>query len=135
MDLFEEISDTPAKSEQMAVVSEHLTSSSEHLISSSEHLDGNSEHLDFEKENKLLLLATPVREKGKVSKDLMESTILILCQEDWLSLRTLARLLNREPDSLRNHYINAMLLDGRLEARVPGKRNHPNQAYRRKSHQ
>ena len=125
LDLFDLMSDETSNSEQTAV-------GSEHLASRSEHLEADSEHLDSEKESKLLLLAALVSDKGKVSKGLMESTILSLCQDDWLSLRTLARLLNREPDSLRNHYINPMLLDGRLHARIPGKRNHPNQAYRSK---
>jgi len=105
---------------------------SEHLPIGSEHLPVESEHLNSEQDAQLLLLAADVRGKGKVPKPLMEATILALCERDWLSLRTLARLLNRESDSLRNHYINAMLLDGRLEARVPGKPNHPNQAYRKK---
>jgi ATP-dependent DNA helicase RecG len=83
-------------------------------------------------EARLVALAAAVQGKPKVPKPLMEETILALCADDWLSLRTLARLLNREPDSLRNHYINAMLQDGRLQARVPGKRTHPDQAYRRR---
>lgn len=112
--------------------SEQTTASSEQLTPRSEHLKLSSEHLGSEQENHLLQLATPVRDKGKVPKELMETTILALCAEEWLSLRTLARLLNRESDSLRNHYISAMLRDGRLQARVPGKPNHPNQAYRRK---
>ena len=114
----------------VVVSSEHLQPSSEHLQPSSEHLKLSSEHLSSEQEDKLLQIAVDVRGKGKVPKVLMESTILSLCREGWLSLRTLARLLNREPDSLRNHYITAMLRDGRLQARVPGKSNHPNQAYR-----
>jgi len=112
------------------VDSEQSTDSSEHLALGSEHLKPSSEHLSSEQEGKLLQIAVEVRVKGKVPKALMESTILALCEDDWLSLRTLARLLNREPDSLRNHYITAMLRNGRLQARVPGKPNHPNQAYR-----
>lgn len=98
---------------------------------SSEHLPVGSEHLSSEHYNKLLSLAADVRGKGKVAKQVMEATILALCAEDWLSLRTLAQLVDRKSDSLRNHYINNMLQDGRLQARVPGKPNHPNQAYRR----
>lgn len=115
----------------VVVDSEQSAASSEHIALESEHLKPGSEHLSSEQEDKLLQIAADVRGKGKVPKSLMESTILSLCEEDWLSLRTLARLLNREPDSLRNHYITAMLRDGRLQARVPGKPNHPNQAYRK----
>ena len=51
----------------------------------------------------------------------------------WLSLQTQAGLLGRDTDTLRNHYINPMLMDGRLQAKVPDKPNHPGQAYRRTS--
>ncbi len=111
---------------------EPATGSSEHSAISSEHLAVSSEHLGPERERHLLQLAEAVREKSKVPKTQMEATILALCGEDWLSLRELAQLVNRTPDTLRNHYVNAMLLDGRLQARVPSKPNHPNQAYRKK---
>lgn len=106
--------------------------SSEHLPASSEHYGPDSEHSESEQTEKLLALAAPVREKPKVAKELVEKTILALCSEDWRTLRTLAGLLGRDADSLRNHYINPMLRDGRLIARVPGKPNHPNQAYKKK---
>jgi ATP-dependent DNA helicase RecG len=104
---------------------------SEHLASGSEHLATDSEHIAPEDEEKLRQLGAPVRGKSKVSKELMTETILAICSEHWLPLRTLARFVGREPDTLRNHYINPMLRDGRLTARVPGKPNHPNQAYRK----
>lgn len=123
--LFDNVPPVPDSSEQSPVSSEHLTLRSEHM-------GPGPEHLDSEQEDRLSELAVAVQGKGKVAKTLMEATILALCGEDWLTLRMLARLLNRDPDSLRNHYINPMLRDGRLQARVPGKPNHPNQAYRRK---
>jgi len=97
----------------------------------SEHLAPDSEHLASEDEAKLRQLGESVRGKAKVSKELMTETLLAICSEHWLPLRTLARFVGREPDTLRNHYINPMLRDGRLTARVPGKPNHPNQAYRK----
>lgn len=103
---------------------------SEHSGSNSEHLPTDSEHLGLEDEARLWDLGAPVRGKSKVSKELMTKVILAICSEHWLSLRTLARIVGREPDTLRNHYINPMLRDGRLAARVPGKPNHPNQAYK-----
>ncbi|RYU62041.1 transcriptional regulator [Methylolobus aquaticus] len=121
-----------ASSEHLPPYSEHFPSSSEHLGPYSEHLRGSSEHLGSEHEAYLLRLAAPARNKGKVPRALMESTILALCHGRWLSLRELARLLDREVDTLRNHYIRAMLDDGRLEARAPGNKTHRNQAYRAK---
>lgn len=110
--------------------SEHLPEWSEHLPEGSEHLPGNSEHPGFEHLHDLLQMASGVRNKGKVSHPVMEAAIMDICRDDWRTLRELASLLNREADSLRNHYINPMLKEGRLEQRVPGKPNHPNQAYR-----
>lgn len=112
--------------------SEHLDSSSEHSEEDSEHLDSSSEHLDSEQQERLSELASAVRGQRRVPKTQMENVILALCGEAWLPLRTLAKLLDRSPDSLRNHYINPLLHTGRLKSRVPGKPNHPNQAYRRK---
>ena len=112
--------------------SEQIKIDSEHLGSSTEHLQHSSEHLNTEPEHRLREIAAVARGKGRIPKHDMELTIIKLCSDDWLSLRTLAGLLDREPDSLRNHYINPMLRDGRLQARVPGKPNHPNQSYRKK---
>jgi ATP-dependent DNA helicase RecG len=108
----------------------HSAASSEQIATSSEHLDHGSEHLGSEQEERLAALAAPMRERGKVPKTEAERIILALCSQQWLTLRTLARLLDRDPDSLRNHYINPMLRDGRLRPRVPGKPNHPGQAYK-----
>ena len=102
---------------------------SQRSAASSEHLNGCSEHPESEQEARLAALAAPMRESGKVPKAQAEDIILALCSQQWLTLRTLARLLDRAPDALRNHYINPMLRDGRLRARVPGKPNHPGQAY------
>jgi ATP-dependent DNA helicase RecG len=110
---------------------QHSVTGSEQLTVSSEHLNGGSEHQESEQEARLVALAAPMRASGKVPKWQAEEIILALCSQQWLTLRTLARLLDRAPNSLRNHYINPMLHDGRLRARVPGKPNHPGQAYKK----
>lgn len=117
--------------------SEHLPSSSEHLPSNSEHLvkvpeasPERTSKLKNDQEATLLEIAAPVRAAGKVDKPVMENIILALCKDDWRSLRTLTELLGRHPDTLRTHYINSMLRDGQLEARVPDTPSHPKQAYR-----
>jgi ATP-dependent DNA helicase RecG len=117
-------------SEHLSNSSEHLPDSSEHLPDSSEHLPDSSEHLNEEQEKRLSQIASPVQRAGKkVSKAMMEETILALCAIDWLTLRTLARLLDRKPDYLRNHFIAPMLKDGRLELKMPRAPSHPKQAY------
>lgn len=109
-----------------------LEANSEHYVQRSEHYEADSEHLSSEHYTRLEGMAKAVREKGRVSKELMKEILLALCSEGWLSLRTLARLLGREPDTLRNHYINPMLREDRLEARFPTNPNHPEQAYMKK---
>ncbi len=53
-----------------------------------------------------------------------------LILRDCLPLRTLGDLLDRTPDTIRNHYVNPMLQQGLLEARYPDEPTHPQQAYR-----
>jgi ATP-dependent DNA helicase RecG len=107
--------------------SEHYEPSSEHYEPSSEHYEPSSEHY-----KRLQEIAAPIREKGRVNKSLVEKVILQLCSEHYLSLRTLADLLDREPDSIRNHYVNPLLSQGLLELKYPAQPNHPHQAYRTK---
>ena len=91
----------------------------------SEHLPVSSEHYEYLKK-----IAEPIREKRSVKKELVEDIILQLCCEQYLLLRTLAELLGREPDSIRNHYVNPLLDRGLLELKYPKQKNHPQQAYR-----
>jgi ATP-dependent DNA helicase RecG len=129
----------PDSSEHLPDSSEHLPDSSEHLLDSSEHLPDSSEHLPDSSEHlldssehyeRLKKIAEPIREKGSVKKELVEDVILQLCCEQYLLLRTLAELLGREPDSIRNHYLNPLLDRGVLELKHPKQKNHPQQAYR-----
>jgi len=75
-------------------------------------------------------IAEPVRSQRETPKNIVEATILLLCEEEFLTLEDLAELLNRNKDTLRNHYINPMLDDGRLEAKYKNIRTHPRQGYR-----
>ncbi|WP_414754701.1 RNA-binding domain-containing protein [Anabaena sp. CCY 9910] len=104
--------------------SEHYESSPEHYEPSSEHYESSPEHY-----KRLEDIAAPVREKGRTSKQVVEQVILELCSEHYLPLRTLAELLGREPDSIRNHYVNPMLDRGLLKLRYPEQLSHPQQAY------
>ena len=95
------------------------------LEASSEHKDISSEHYTH-----LISLAESIRNKQRTSPGQVKSVIMQLCADEFLSLRTLAELLNRAPDSIRNHYIKPMLKEGLLEARYPVQHNHPQQAYK-----
>ncbi|MCA2828558.1 MAG: putative DNA binding domain-containing protein [Microcystis sp. M086S1] len=99
--------------------------SSEHYEPSSEHYEPSSEHYE-----QLEAIAEPIRRKGRTSKDSVRKVILELCSQQYLPLRTLAQLLGREPDTIRNHYVNPMIDEGLLKLKHPEQRNHPQQAYR-----
>jgi|SRR5579883_2055832 len=114
--------------------SEHNEPSSEHNEPSSEHNEPSSEHNEPSSEHNktvpLLEIAAPVRNKKRVSPELMRATILKLCLEEYLLLKTLAELVQRSPDTLRTHYINPMLDEGLLELKYPEQLNHPHQGYK-----
>jgi ATP-dependent DNA helicase RecG len=61
---------------------------------------------------------------------LVEKTILEMCEDRFVSLRTLAELLGRAPDSVRNHYVIPLVRRGLLVPRFPNHPNHPRQGYR-----
>ncbi|MEI7857530.1 MAG: ATP-binding protein [Methanomicrobiales archaeon] len=111
--------------EQKGISSVHLPDSSVHLEPSSEHLEDSSEHL-----NQLRKIAKPIEGKRKVPAPIMEGVLLKLCTEDYLSLRDIAEIMNRTPDTLRIHYLNRMVKGGLLELRYPDKPNHPDQGYK-----
>ncbi|TYT68641.1 RNA-binding domain-containing protein [Microcystis aeruginosa] len=112
--------------------SEHYPPSSEHYPPSSEHYPPSSEHYPPSSEHyqQLEAIAEPIRRKGRISKDSVRKVILELCSQQYLPLGTLAQLLGREPDTIRNHYVNPMIDEGLLELKHPQLRNHPQQAYR-----
>ncbi|MDZ4786433.1 MAG: putative DNA binding domain-containing protein [bacterium] len=106
----------------------HNESSSVHNESSSVHNESSSVHND---ENLFLLeIAAPVREKQRVSPELMRNTILKLCSERYLTVKRLAELLNRRSETIRTHFINPMWSDKFLELKYPNEPTHPQQAYR-----
>lgn len=111
--------------EELSEGGDLFAQSSEHLPKSSEHYDLDSEHY-----NQLEAIANPVKEKGRANKELVRSIILNLCSVRYLTLRTLSDLLQRKPDSLRNHYINPMLKEGLIVLRYPNNPNHPQQGYK-----
>ena len=121
--------------------SEHSSPSSEHLSAGSEHLSTDSEHLTTQT-NKSTSSSQPaetaIHELAMTkyaAKTQVEQAILELCNTDWRTISELANLLNRKPDSLRNHYINPLLKAGRLKALTPDKRNSPKQAYKSTNHE
>ena len=112
--------------------SEHYEANSEHYEANSEHYEVNSEHYEVNSEHyeRLKQISTAVRETGRAKQEDVKKVILQLCSEHYLSLRTIAELLGRKPNSVRNHYVNPMLDEGLLELKYPDRANHPQQAYK-----
>jgi ATP-dependent DNA helicase RecG len=106
--------------------SPHLESSSPHLESSSPHLESSSPHIENQR---LKELAKSVACSKRAAKQVVRDIILQLCQTEPLSLGELARLLNRNPKSLQNHYLTQLVYDGVLELQHPETPSHPEQAY------
>lgn len=106
---------------------EHLEGNFEHLKDSIEHLEKNSI-----KYMELWGLTDDIRKKKKVAKGLIMQRVLEVCKDQFVSLKLLSDLLNRKFDTLRNHYINPLVKDGKLASRYPEKPRHPGQAYKTK---
>ena len=79
--------------------------------------------------SELEALSAPFRMKKKVPVDEAEGAILALCAGRFLTVARLSELTGRSSDSLRNHFLNRMVGEGRLQLRYPYRRTHPAQAY------
>jgi hypothetical protein len=68
--------------------------------------------------------------KKRTSPDLMRQAILIICDNDFVSVEEIATMLSRSRDSVSVHYVSKMVKEGLLELRYPENISHPHQAYR-----
>ena len=78
----------------------------------------------------LLAIAEPARQQSRLDPQRMQMLICGLCQDQELTFRQLAQLLNREPDSLQRWHLRPMVKSGQLLLQYPDDPNHPKQAYR-----
>jgi len=78
----------------------------------------------------LVSIAEPVATKKKVTRIIVEKTILSLCQVKTCSLEELATLLQRSANFLQKEYVQPMLKSKQLQYKYPTRPNHPEQAYR-----
>ena len=81
-------------------------------------------------DEKLLQIARPARLKKRVSQQKMRAIVLDLCEGHWLSKAQIAQFVNRNPEDLRNRYINPMVSEGKLKLRFPETSRRDDQAYR-----
>lgn len=85
--------------------------------------------LDETYRKELLATAHDVARQGKCAKEIVEQTVLELCEGTFLTLGVLAKLLDRSEEYLRKYVLNPMVVDKRLRRAFPSKPNDPRQAY------
>lgn len=76
----------------------------------------------------LQAIASPVKERGKISVEIMQDVILELCRDRYIGLRLLSILLGRNEEHLRNRVLNKMVHAKLLRHAFP-RPNDPRQAY------
>ncbi|GAB3635300.1 hypothetical protein GCM10027422_08900 [Hymenobacter arcticus] len=74
-------------------------------------------------------IARPARE-GQPRQGVMDSILLRLCQQQYLTIQQLAVLVGRTVHSLRERYVGRLVASGQLQLRYPDKPRSKNQAYR-----
>jgi len=77
----------------------------------------------------LFNIACDARQKQRMAKDTMQSLIVQLCAEHFMTLNALAVVLNRKPDAVRQQYLSAMVKSGVLVLAFPQTPTHEKQAY------
>lgn len=74
-------------------------------------------------------VAVEPRAKGKVDREILIGVILKLCTGRFITLRCLAELVNRKPDTLRDQYLARMVRERKLTLAFPTTPTHERQAY------
>lgn len=77
----------------------------------------------------LLATASEVCSQGKSVREVVERTVLELCDTSYLTLGVLAKLLGRSEEYLRKNILNQLVAEKRLRRAFPSKPNDPRQAY------
>lgn len=136
-------------SEQSGGSSAHLPQSSAHLADGSggsgEQRDAHGcllssqldapvidslERLDPAFRSELEDLALEPRSKKKITPESMRQTILSLCRGHYVALSSLAELVNRDSDALRQQHLKPLAKEGKLRLAFPTAPTHAKQAYR-----
>lgn len=110
----------------------NVTGNSPDLGGNSPDMPGNSPDLKARLASILNSLGL-TKMPGKVKAETMRGIILRLCESETVSLKELCLVLERDTKALQAQYLTPMLGEGLLELRYPDVKNHPNQAYRKKS--
>ncbi len=74
-------------------------------------------------------LAAIPRQKKAVKREILIKVLMQLCARQFITLRCLAALVSRNPESLRDHYLSGLVKSKELELAFPTTPNHERQAY------
>lgn len=74
-------------------------------------------------------MASQPRAKGKIDRQVLTDVLLQLCQGRFITLRCLAELVKRKPDTLRDQYLKTLVRQRQLNLAFPKTPNHERQAY------
>lgn len=74
-------------------------------------------------------IALEPRSKGKVDREVLIAVVLGLCARHFVTLRCLALLVNRKPETLRDQYLTKLVRERKLTLAFPTTPTHERQAY------
>jgi len=78
---------------------------------------------------RLETIAAEPRSKGKVDREVLTAVVLQLCAHQFVTLRCLASLVNRKPETLRDQYLTKLVRERKLTLAFPTIPTHERQAY------
>jgi hypothetical protein len=78
---------------------------------------------------RLEAIAAEPRAKGKVDREVMVAVVLALSAHHFVTLRCLAELVDRKPETLRDHYLTKLVRERKLTLAFPTTPTHERQAY------
>jgi ATP-dependent DNA helicase RecG len=79
--------------------------------------------------SRLEAMASESRTKRKMDRQVLIDVVLDLCEGRFITLRCLAELVNRKPDTLRDQYLKVLVRQRQLSLAFPKTPNHERQAY------
>lgn len=74
-------------------------------------------------------VASELRAKRKVDREVLIGVVLQLCKDRFVTLRCLAELVHRKPEALRDQYLAKLVRDRKLALAFPTTPTHERQAY------
>jgi hypothetical protein len=78
---------------------------------------------------RLETIAAEPRAKRKVNREVLVAVVLQLCANHFVTLRCLAAIVSRKPETLRDEYLTKLVRERKLTLAFPTSPTHERQAY------